>query len=360
MSRANCKREMASVGGSKERVVVVGGGVIGACVSLYLQRRGRSVLLLEGLGIACAASGSAGGFLSRNMCDGTAMEALQRRSFDLHAHLASAQQLDGKSNYDYRELEAFSIDFGDRAAGGAHEADAPEQPVAHRPRWLSDDVCMRQMHRAPPGTTAQLHPRKFTETVVRAAERAGACVLVGGAGHVQGISVCDGRLRSVTCSDGIEHHCDAVVVAAGPWTGHVMHLLRQNLPDPRVVSFFPSHGRLSHSVVVSPSDDSVIIEPYVRVPSVEFPMSLSFPHPALPPNTAPARLRQHSSLALVRAIECLQLCLSAEIESQARWHACPPSVKLMGCLLLTQIHTRVPRHGSGNVYRRSLPRATRR
>ena len=45
------------------RVVICGGGVIGACAALFLARRRVEVIVVERTGVANAASGRAGGFL---------------------------------------------------------------------------------------------------------------------------------------------------------------------------------------------------------------------------------------------------------------------------------------------------------
>ena len=70
------------------RVVICGGGVIGACLAYFLARRGLKPIVVERAGVACAASGKSGGFLARDWCDGTPLERLARRSFALHASLA--------------------------------------------------------------------------------------------------------------------------------------------------------------------------------------------------------------------------------------------------------------------------------
>ena len=44
------------------RVVICGGGVIGACTALFLARRRVEVIVVERTGVANAASGRAGGF----------------------------------------------------------------------------------------------------------------------------------------------------------------------------------------------------------------------------------------------------------------------------------------------------------
>ena len=63
------------------RVVICGGGVIGACTAYFLSRRGIDVIVVERAEIAAAASGKAGGFLALDWCAGTPLDALARRSF---------------------------------------------------------------------------------------------------------------------------------------------------------------------------------------------------------------------------------------------------------------------------------------
>ena len=48
------------------RVLICGGGVIGASVAHFLSRRGIKPIVVERIGVACAASGKAGGFLARD------------------------------------------------------------------------------------------------------------------------------------------------------------------------------------------------------------------------------------------------------------------------------------------------------
>ena len=75
-------------GAMKRHVLICGGGVIGASIAYFLSLRGIRATVIERTGIACAASGKSGGFLARDWCDGTPVQALARRSFDLHAELA--------------------------------------------------------------------------------------------------------------------------------------------------------------------------------------------------------------------------------------------------------------------------------
>ena len=69
-------------------VSICGGGVIGASIAYFFSRRGVSATVIEGTGLACAASGKSGGFLALDWCDGSPLAPLARRSFALHAELA--------------------------------------------------------------------------------------------------------------------------------------------------------------------------------------------------------------------------------------------------------------------------------
>src|SRR5204862_3848255 len=95
------------------RVLICGGGVIGASIAYFLSRRGVAATVVERTGLACAASGKAGGFLALDWCDGTPLESLARRSFALHARLAA--QIGG--DWGYRRLTTYggSAGLGQRA-----------------------------------------------------------------------------------------------------------------------------------------------------------------------------------------------------------------------------------------------------
>ncbi|MDP8923225.1 MAG: FAD-binding oxidoreductase, partial [Chloroflexota bacterium] len=69
------------------RVIVCGGGVIGTSTAYFLSRRGAEVTLVERTGVANASSGKAGAFLALDWSRGSALDALSRRSFALHAQL---------------------------------------------------------------------------------------------------------------------------------------------------------------------------------------------------------------------------------------------------------------------------------
>ncbi|MBO0712212.1 MAG: FAD-binding oxidoreductase [Acetobacteraceae bacterium] len=204
------------------RVLICGGGVIGASIAYFLSCRGIEATIIERTGLACAASGKAGGFLALDWCDGTALEGLARRSFMLHARLA--RELGG--DWDYRRLTTYGGSVG---PGGGRAG-------ACRTRWLSANVSLDR-RLGSTETTAQVHPAKFTAAMMLAAQTRGAelrvgqvtgVVLRGNGAGAQGVEV-----------DGQTIEGDAVVIAMGPWSV----LAAEWLPLPAV------YGLKGHSLV---------------------------------------------------------------------------------------------------------------
>ena len=135
-------------------VLICGGGVIGASIAYFLSCRGVKATVIEGTGLACAASGKSGGFLARDWCDGSPLAPLARRSFTLHAELA--EQIAG--DWGYRRLDTYggfagfptpsqrvrprlAVGRGDGGAGPRLAGDdraGPSRAIHH-----GDDACRR-------------------------------------------------------------------------------------------------------------------------------------------------------------------------------------------------------------------------
>lgn len=209
-------------------VVICGGGVIGACTAYFLARRGVDVTVVERTAVACAASGKAGGFLALDWCAGSPLDALARRSFALHAELASGIDDD----WAYRRMNAY---------GGAVVRDRARE--RHEPAaldWLSAGTVIS--HRlGTPDTTASVHPGKFTKAMMRAAQQHSAHVRPG---EVTGL-VRKGAEVTGVAVEGSVIDADATVIAMGPWSG----LAAQWLPLPDVF------GQQSPSIVYDTGTD---------------------------------------------------------------------------------------------------------
>jgi glycine/D-amino acid oxidase-like deaminating enzyme len=182
------------------RLLICGGGVIGASIAYFLSCRGVAATVIERTGLACAASGKAGGFLALDWCDGTPLEALARRSFALHARLAA--EIGG--DWSYRRLTTY---------GGS--AGLGQRSNVHRIDWLSSGVAVKQ-RLGSTATTAQVHPEGFAAAMMRAAEEQGAELRRG---RVTGVvRRNDGGAVAGVEIDGKVFDGDAVVIEMGPWS----------------------------------------------------------------------------------------------------------------------------------------------
>ena len=181
------------------RVVICGGGVIGASTAYFLARRDIAVTVVERVGIACAASGKAGGFLALDWNDGTPVEGLARRSFALHAKLA--EELGG--DWGYRRMTTYG-GFAGFGTGGRNDSDLG---------WLSPEVTVSRPLGSPE-TTAQVHPAQFTASMMHAAAARGAELRLG---TVTGLARDRDAVTGVLVGEETLA-ADAVVIAMGPWS----------------------------------------------------------------------------------------------------------------------------------------------
>jgi glycine/D-amino acid oxidase-like deaminating enzyme len=185
------------------RVLICGGGVIGASIAYFLSCRGIEATLIEGTGVACAASGKSGGFLALDWCAGTPLDPLARRSFTLHSRLPA--EIGG--DWGYRRLTTHGGLAGNRRYTRHHGNSCDID-------WLSPGVRVNQ-RLGTTETTAQVHPGRFTAAMMQAAQARGAelrigrvtDVVRGSAGRVEGVVV-----------DGETIGGDAAVIAMGPWS----------------------------------------------------------------------------------------------------------------------------------------------
>jgi glycine/D-amino acid oxidase-like deaminating enzyme len=207
---------------SRKRIVICGGGAIGAAVAYFTSRRGALPIVIERHEVAGAASGKSGGFLALDWCSGSPLDRLARRSFELHAELSSELG----DPWGYRRLTTYG--------GYAAEEDAARGPPA-RP-WLAGGVTITG-RLGTPESTAVVDPRAFTTGLMRAAKMHGAVLR-----HDTVVELVRGpsaALRGVALASGEIVEGDAVVIAMGPWS----ILAARWLPLPAV------RGYKGHSLV---------------------------------------------------------------------------------------------------------------
>ena len=199
-----------------KRIVICGGGVIGAAIAYFCSRRGAQPIVIERHAVAGAASGKSGAFLALDWCRDSALDQLARRSFDLHAELAAELG----NPWGYRRLAT----YGGYAVEN-HLAPGP----GPRP-WLSRGVTMTG-RLGSPQTTALVEPRAFTMTLMRSAQARGAELRRGTiAGLVRRPG---GAVVGVVLEGGEIVEGDAVIIAMGPWS----MLATRWLPLPAVFGY---------------------------------------------------------------------------------------------------------------------------
>jgi glycine/D-amino acid oxidase-like deaminating enzyme len=186
---------------SGTRIVICGGGAIGAAIAYFTSLRGARSTVIERHAVAGAASGKSGGFLALDWCAGSALDRLARRSFELHAELSTELG----DPWGYRQLTTY---------GGYAAEDDISHDAGGRP-WLAGGVAItRQL--GSPETTALVEPRAFTTGLMHAAQAHGAVLQHGTV--VDLLRSPSGAVRGVSLAGGEIVKGDAVVIAMGPWS----------------------------------------------------------------------------------------------------------------------------------------------
>jgi len=240
------------------KIVVAGGGIIGNSISYYLAKHhSTQCTIIDPVGIAPAASGKAGGFLAKDWSDGTPIQELQRRSFDLHAE--QAEHL-GAEDIDYRRLECISVAC-DESAGAGGGGKKPGGKKLEGVEWADMNTLGSQVLGSE-DTIAQVHPKKLCDAMWNYSQESVGSKLVIGKVVEAIMSNDDGSICGVKLDDGTTIDADALVVACGPWTDAARTWFGQDIgakiprmsgikyhsiliPSPRVLSqavFFTGHG----------------------------------------------------------------------------------------------------------------------
>ena len=229
------------------RVVVVGAGVVGATAAWRLARRGVDVVLVESGEVGAATSAGAGIVQPfRPLADGpwgACSDLAAQRWPGLVAELAQDAGQDpgyarvggltlGSDEVVLAELAA-GLEAGRRPRGWTALGDVsvlPAGAAAHRFPGLRSDLPALWT-----GGTGRVDGRRFRDTAVVAAERAGARRRTGRAG----LAVRDGAVRGVHV-DGELLGADVVVAAAGAWTAQLCRPLGVEL------ALGPMRGQIVH------------------------------------------------------------------------------------------------------------------
>lgn len=272
----------------KKHIIIVGAGIIGVCTAYYLVRHPKydpekyHISLVESKRVAGGASGKAGGLLALWAFP----QQLVPLSFQLHQDLADLYN--GESEWDYRRLRTVSLE-GDisHVPDDLDELDElPLEDLQMLPKrstktpkktmqalrlqdsrklpldlnWISELLVSNCLSLGGKDTTAQVHPYKFTNFILKKAvqDSKGSLELI--LGKVTKILY----LMETGVANGIEYEptsvklnkehevCslpgDQIVLSVGPWTSKI-------LPD------CPISGLRAHSITIAPFENR-IVSPY--------------------------------------------------------------------------------------------------
>lgn len=220
------------------RIVIIGGGIVGAACARRLTSDAHEVTLLERGGTASGTSASGeGNLLVSDKGPGPELRLAQHSahlwrslSDELHAELGVDPHLeyDAKGGLvaaltedDARALAEFAAA---QAAAGVDVRPLTSAEARELEPWLTERVAAGVYY----PQDAQVQPVAATEALLASARNKGARVLQGY--DVTGPLLDDfGQLRGVLTDHG-PVSADQVIVAAGPWSGEVTALLGAPLP----------------------------------------------------------------------------------------------------------------------------------
>lgn len=281
----------------KKHIVIVGAGIIGVCTAYYLVKHPSfdphkyHISLVESKRVAGGASGKAGGLLALWAFP----QQLVPLSFKLHQELSDLY--DGESEWDYRRLTTVSIEgdisnYSEEIEQEEEEDDDDDEdtetkkrvtesalPESEKPpkktskvskhrdskklpadlNWINESFVSSCSYLGGKDTTAQVHPYRFTNFILKKAveDSHGALELILGkvnkilylmeTGVATGITYEPTSAKSES-SDPFFLPGDQIVLAVGPWTSKI-------LPD------CPISGLRAHSITIAPHQDQKV-SPY--------------------------------------------------------------------------------------------------
>lgn len=291
----------------KKHIIIVGAGIIGVCITYFIVKHPKfdpekyHITIIESKRVAGGASGKAGGLL--------ALWAFPQQivplSFNLHQELADLYN--GEDEWGYRRLTTVSLE-GDishlpdesdnededddddnqestdnataKRSSTADSDSLEEKPPKKTSRatrsltrerkpksklptdlnWISSALIESCLTLGGTDSTAQVHPYKFTNFLLRKAveESDGAVELILGkvsqiiysmeTGVATGVSYEPTSVKNNTVTEKTTLSGDQIVLSVGPWTSKI-------LPD------CPISGLRAHSITVAPFKDQPV-SPY--------------------------------------------------------------------------------------------------
>ena len=222
------------------KILVVGGGIIGCSAAYELAKQGCAVTLFERATPGAESSGAAAGLLAPlGEAAGSPFERLALASWRLYPSIV--EELHERTGLDVEYVTRGTI-YPLAGADDVHDATVraarPEARELGVEVWSGSDVREREPALAPAAHGATfargdhwINNQRLVMAYAQAAVAAGVVLRPGT--PVSGIVVEGGRARGVI-ADGERIEADAVLLAAGAWTGDLTATFGARLPmEPR-------------------------------------------------------------------------------------------------------------------------------
>ena len=228
-------------------VTIIGAGIVGYAVAYELASRGASIRLVDPRGAGLGATRASAGMLAPHI-EGHSPELLKLSVCGdaVYDGFVSRVQADAGMPIEYRRIGTLQVALTPTEAAALQSLSA-QLKIAGVTHDLLDATAVRQLEPGlDEGASLGLHipahgyvaAAQMTSALAEAMRRKGVTLT---AAAVEQLAASGGRLRVTTSDDAFES--DAVVVAAGSWSGQLMvppvpvrpirgQLLRLRLPEP--------------------------------------------------------------------------------------------------------------------------------
>jgi glycine oxidase len=237
---------------------VIGGGIMGSSIALELARSGLAVTVLERSIPGAEASTAAAGMLAPQLeasAPGPFLD-LCLRSRTLYPAWVERLQAESKVAVDYLDSGALQVAFTDDEVHALDATVAWQQASGLRAELLSGADARALEPSLSPGALAaarfaddhQVDPRKLMRALLVAATQAGVAFR---SGYVRGLLEANGAATGVDL-DGDRLEADAVVLAAGSWSG----LVAGAKIDTRVLR--PARGQMAEFQLRAPITQRIL------------------------------------------------------------------------------------------------------
>jgi glycine oxidase len=242
------------------KIVIIGGGVIGVSIAWRLARDGAHVTVLERGVVGNEASWAAAGMIA---AQSDAHEAGPFFDFCLRARDAFAAAIETlrlessvDPEYDHAGILYLAFDQAEqrglehrarwqRAAGGTVEELSGAQARQREPAISPEAICALHLP-----LDRRVDSRKITQAYAAAARLKGATIVENAA--VDSVIVANGRATAVRTRDGNSYPADVVINAAGAWASQVSGLSQDRIEivpvRGQMLCFETTPGTLSCSI----------------------------------------------------------------------------------------------------------------